>query len=93
MKKAAAKTFAAEEAKIAKTVDFDVDFAEMCLPGEDKAYEDVLDFRLSSADHRLAEERVRKAARPLTIPLRNDTTSVNSHGSTRSRLASADDGS
>ena len=57
MRKAAAKAkLAAEEAEIAKTVDPDVDFAELCLPCEDKAYEDKSDFRVCSADHRLADE-------------------------------------
>ena len=39
------------------------------------------------------QTRVRKAACRTTILLRNDTISVNSHASTRSWLASADDGS
>ena len=96
MRKAAAKVKLAEEeaekTERAKVMNPAEDFVELCLPCEDKAYGDGLDFRLCSADRRLADERVRKAASQ-TIPLRNDTISVNSHGSTRSWLASADEGS
>ena len=54
MWKSAAQTkLAAEKAENAETVDPDVDFAELCLPCEDKAYEDRLGFRFCPSDHRL----------------------------------------
>ena len=53
MRKAAAKAkLVAEEAESTETVGPDVDFAELCLPCEEKGYEDILDFGLCSADHR-----------------------------------------
>ena len=107
MRKSTAKKLAAElaeEEEIAKAVaDIEMrhaelcpqmSFAELCLPCEDEAYDDdILNFRMCSIGNRSKEGRVREAARPITIPLRNDTISVSSHGSTRSWLTSADDGS
>ena len=99
MRTAAAKAKLAEEedekaesAKImnpAELVDSTLNLDILCLPCEDEAYGGRLDFRLFSADHRLADEGVRSSA-SLTKPLRKDTISVNSHGSTRLWLASAD---
>ena len=34
-----------EKEEVAKSVDIDMSLVELCLPCEDEAYEDILDFR------------------------------------------------